>query len=454
MLTQIKTFKEFLLETIQFSKRADYGQIVILSGGSGSGKGFVKDWFLDVAGYKSRDVDEFKTKFLKNIQRKSKNNHQLGSEEQEILNHLNDCDNDIKKFLNNSANVSLIHMYVQSRLDKKLSETDYKIKDKIKELIDPIIQKHLKYEDELEYLDTKIFPELKIWIYDLLKEIYITTFNDRPTSSDISRTIYLSLFPKFEEKIKSIKDVKILKTEIIEEIKKLVKSILDNENSYPKDLLLIHKAASVTTKENLPNLLFDITFQDTWYLENIIPKFIETGYDPKNIHMVWILTDLELAEDRNSKRERVVPVSVTHPIHAGVIKSMLSVLTNKENLIPKYLNGDIYIVNNIDMNIPEEGVERTQGNITQQYTDSKNKKKYIVKSEDMQKVKIKNAGSPRIDLSKLNTFDISTIIKKNIERLDNYSKDEEFSKNLKKKNMLERFQTTVNHSKEVMDKIK
>lgn len=445
-MSKIVSLKEFLLnEVIQFSNAAKYGQIVILTGGPGSGKSFVKDWFLDVANYKTRDVDEYKIKFLKNIQKKSKSNDKLSEDEQKIMNHLNEHNGNIKKFLGNNANGTLIHMYVNKKLETKLSEIHYKLLDKIENLITPIFENHLKYEDGVEFLDNKIFPELKKILFDLIQKFYISIFNERPTNSDMIKDINLTFFPKFIEKIKAIKDFKLLKNKIVENLQGLLRLILENEESYPKDLLIRHSAAKVTSTENLPNILFDISFKDTWYMETIIPKFIETGYSPNNIHMVWILTDLELAELRNSKRERVMSTETLHAMHAGVLKSMLSFITNEDNLIPKFLNGDIYIVNNEEIDIPNIDKDRDQKNDkTLQYLDKDNSRKFIFKSKDMKKIKIKNAGNARIDLSKLNTFNISDSIHKTIKRLDD---------NVHNISNSEQHQNSINYSKQVIKKI-
>jgi len=445
-MSKIVSLKEFLLnEVIQFSNAAKYGQIVILTGGPGSGKSFVKDWFLDVANYKTRDVDEYKIKFLKNIQKKSKSNDKLSEDEQKIMNHLNEHNGNIKKFLGNNANGTLIHMYVNKKLETKLSEIHYKLLDKIENLITPIFENHLKYEDGVEFLDNKIFPELKKILFDLIQKFYISIFNERPTNSDMRKDINLTFFPKFIEKIKAIKDFKLLKNKIVENLQSLLRLILENEESYPKDLLIRHSAAKVTSTENLPNILFDISFKDTWYMETIIPKFIETGYSPNNIHMVWILTDLELAELRNSKRERVMSTETLHAMHAGVLKSMLSFITNEDNLIPKFLNGDIYIVNNEEIDIPNIDKNRDQKNDkTLQYLDKDNSRKFIFKSKDMKKIKIKNAGNARIDLSKLNTFNISDSIHKTIKRLDD---------NVHNISNSEQHQNSINYSKQVIKKI-
>ncbi len=42
-----------------------YGQIVFLAGGAGSGKGFARDNFMEKEKFKIRDVDEWKTAYMK-----------------------------------------------------------------------------------------------------------------------------------------------------------------------------------------------------------------------------------------------------------------------------------------------------------------------------------------------------------------------------------------------------
>ena len=49
---------------IQFNQGRQYGQIVFLAGGAGSGKGFAKSNFLDDRLFKTRDVDEWKKAFM------------------------------------------------------------------------------------------------------------------------------------------------------------------------------------------------------------------------------------------------------------------------------------------------------------------------------------------------------------------------------------------------------
>ena len=52
------SFKSFLTEKqIIIGKGANYGQVIFLAGGAGSGKGFATSNFLEGSKYKIRDVD-------------------------------------------------------------------------------------------------------------------------------------------------------------------------------------------------------------------------------------------------------------------------------------------------------------------------------------------------------------------------------------------------------------
>ena len=41
----------------------------------------------------------------------------------------------------------------------------------------------------------------------------------------------------------------------------------------------------------LPNIMFDITMKDANDITDVLPKLIEAGYDSKNIHLTWVLTN-------------------------------------------------------------------------------------------------------------------------------------------------------------------
>ena len=46
---------------------------------------------------------------------------------------------------------------------------------------------------------------------------------------------------------------------------------------------------------HLPNIMFDITMKDTSNINAVMPKLIKAGYDAKNIHLTWVLTNYAVA---------------------------------------------------------------------------------------------------------------------------------------------------------------
>lgn len=98
----------------------------------------------------------------------------------------------------------------------------------------------------------------------------------------------------------------------------------------------------------LPNVLFDNTLKDSKFLvgENgqggIIDTLLNLGYKKENFHIVWVLTDVNIAIDQNFTRDRVVPTSILFQTHRGAA-------TNMQNLIFKSygslgINGDIAVI--------------------------------------------------------------------------------------------------------------
>ena len=67
MLTFLQFLAEQYLEEklILYNQGKRYGQIVFLAGGAGSGKGFAIRNFMEKEKFKVRDVDAWKTAFMK-----------------------------------------------------------------------------------------------------------------------------------------------------------------------------------------------------------------------------------------------------------------------------------------------------------------------------------------------------------------------------------------------------
>lgn len=248
----MKTLKELFLDEkiLQFNSGAKYGNIIILAGGAGSGKGYAKDKFLRGENYKIFDVDEMKKAFLKMAKFKSK------------YKELRDLE------LSNPDDVFKLHMFV-----KKLGVKDAKLNTILK---------------------------------------------------------------------------------------------------------------SVAGARYKPNLLFDVTLKEESDIREIIPKLVETGYDPKNINLVWILSNYKIAIVRNRERERVVPEDILIQTHAGAKSTMVGLMKGEIGtrwLNTKNINGEVWAI----LNNNEE---------TLFWGDSKGKKVDFSKaSKTKNQTEIQEAGS-------------------------------------------------------------
>jgi len=101
---------------------------------------------------------------------------------------------------------------------------------------------------------------------------------------------------------------------------------------------------------HLPNIMFDITMKDTSNIDAVIPKLLEVGYDPKNIHLTWVLTNYAVAIKNNKNRPRVVADDIMFLSHEGAALSMYEVIKGK---IPRGLDGGVRVIlNNLENTIP------------------------------------------------------------------------------------------------------
>ena len=98
---------------------------------------------------------------------------------------------------------------------------------------------------------------------------------------------------------------------------------------------------SIFGQKQKPNIIFDVTLKKYPKIEDISGLCMIGGYDPKNIHMVWVLNSFENAKEQNAKRERKVPESGILFSHKGVAGVMKELLTMSKSL--GMINGDIWI---------------------------------------------------------------------------------------------------------------
>ena len=113
--------------------------------------------------------------------------------------------------------------------------------------------------------------------------------------------------------------------------------------------------------------MFDITMKDANDIDQYMPKLIKAGYDAKNIHLTWVLTNYAVAIVNNQNRPRVVADDIMLLSHEGAATSMYEVIKGK---LPRGLNGSVRVIlNNIENTIkwvdPDTGkpMLTKQGNI-------------------------------------------------------------------------------------------
>jgi len=174
--------------------------------------------------------------------------------------------------------------------------------------------------------------------------------------------------------IKNYMEGEKFKVRDVDEWKKGFMKLADTQDKFPeikglnlrnsKDVYKIHmfvKKAGIKDKsidlllrdansDRLPNIMFDITMKDASDITTMIPKLEEAGYDTKNIHLTWVLTNYAVSIVNNRNRERVVPEDIMLLSHEGAAKSMYSVIKGD---LPRGLNGGVRVIlNNRENTIP------------------------------------------------------------------------------------------------------
>ena len=116
-----------------------------------------------------------------------------------------------------------------------------------------------------------------------------------------------------------------------------------------KDKSLANMLGAQSNPEVLPNIMFDITAKDLSDITDVLPQLKSAGYDPKNIHLTWILTNYVTAMDNNRSRARMVPEDILLKTHEGAANTVWSLVTRA---LPKGMNGRVDVI----LNNPEHTV--------------------------------------------------------------------------------------------------
>lgn len=97
--------------------------------------------------------------------------------------------------------------------------------------------------------------------------------------------------------------------------------------------------------KRLPNIIFDITAKDMSDITKVVPLLLKSGYQPRDIHLTWVLTNYRVAAKANMERSRRVPIRILLGTHKGAARTMTDVMM-KQKLPRSILDGGIYVVLN------------------------------------------------------------------------------------------------------------
>ena len=95
--------------------------------------------------------------------------------------------------------------------------------------------------------------------------------------------------------------------------------------------------------DRLPNIIFDITLKEIGDITEVLPRLIELGYDAKNVHLAWVLTNYSIAVKNNAGRDRVVPDDIMLATHEGAANTMAKIIQGKT---PSGIDGKVVVILN------------------------------------------------------------------------------------------------------------
>jgi hypothetical protein len=136
-------------------------------------------------------------------------------------------------------------------------------------------------------------------------------------------------------------------------------------------------------KGQLPNLIFDSTFKEVEDMTDVLPKLFAAGYEPKNIHVSWVLTNYQIAIKNNKSRARVVPEDILLATHAGAAQTVYNLVTTA---MPPTVQGGIYVI----LNNPENTIFIVDPQTGKAYKDRKGNP--VIK--DFKYLTLKEPGKP------------------------------------------------------------
>ena len=249
-----------------------------------------------------------------------------------------------------------------------------KLVDDVK-VSDPIREQYIEaqYEELLEKLITfggKAYPKFgnvvimaggagsgKGFVKDTLVGIEGYTFD----VDDLKRLAVAS--PMIQKRVKKDlgQDLKKIGSDLSNEdnVGKLHAILGDYLNLDDRRMKTLYTSIMTAPPDRKPNIIFDVTLKDLQKLEKITRQVSAIGYPKENVHIVWVVNDIEVAKAQNKdpKRGRVVPADILVNTHRGASSTMNDILNMGKGL-RKYMDGDIAFAFNkigVDSNIAKSG---------------------------------------------------------------------------------------------------
>lgn len=149
------------------------------------------------------------------------------------------------------------------------------------------------------------------------------------------------------------------KLKVPENVSKLHEIIGDALNLPNRQKAAFFASVMSAAADRKPNIIFDTTLKDATKLQKLSRQVTELGYEKKNIHIVWVVNDIEMAKKQNLERPRVVPTEILVNTHRGASNTMGDILKMGEAL-RKYMDGDIVFAFN-KMKVDTELVKSDHG---------------------------------------------------------------------------------------------
>lgn len=118
-----------------------------------------------------------------------------------------------------------------------------------------------------------------------------------------------------------------------------------------------YRGVLAAPEDRKPNIIFDMTLKSLDKLDKIAKDAAKLGYDKKNIHIVWVINDIEVAQKQNAARSRTVPSEILINTHRGAANTMGDII-NMGSRLKKYIDGDIVFAFNkvgVDANLVKSG---------------------------------------------------------------------------------------------------